>query len=69
MVGKGHLRGIAYALSNDSGELRFKDLVGRMGSAGAAKQVARTATAFAYDVALGALGWVACDYLGPGSLK
>lgn len=27
-VGKGHLRGIVYALKHDDGNLRFKDLVG-----------------------------------------
>lgn len=27
-VGKGHLRGIVYALKHDNGNLRFKDLVG-----------------------------------------
>lgn len=27
-VGKGHLRGIVYALKHDQGNLRFKDLVG-----------------------------------------
>lgn len=27
-MGKGHLRGIVYALKHDDGNLRFKDLVG-----------------------------------------
>lgn len=31
VVGRGHLRGVVYALTSDQGQLRFKDLVGRGG--------------------------------------
>lgn len=29
VMGKGHMRGVVYALTHNPGELRFKDLVGR----------------------------------------
>lgn len=29
VIGKGHMNGVVYALVSDSGELRFRDLVGR----------------------------------------
>lgn len=32
VMGKGHLRGVVYALMRDQGELRFRDLAGRRGS-------------------------------------
>lgn len=45
-VGKGHLRGVCYALSGDSSQLHFKDLVGRKNerrrrAAEAGRQLAR----------------------------
>lgn len=29
VIGKGHMNGVIYALVSDSGDLRFRDLVGR----------------------------------------
>lgn len=29
VIGKGHMNGVIYALISDSGDLRFRDLVGR----------------------------------------
>lgn len=29
VMGKGHMRGVVYALTHNPGQLRFKDLVGR----------------------------------------
>ena len=45
VLGRGHLRGVCYALTHDSGELRFRDLAGRRGgkSGGAAAAVGRLA--------------------------
>lgn len=32
VIGKGHMNGVIYALVSDSGELRFRDLVGQRSS-------------------------------------
>jgi pheromone shutdown protein TraB len=34
VLGRGHLRGVCYALTHDSGELRFRDLAGRRAGRG-----------------------------------
>lgn len=38
VVGKGHLRGVVYALTHDQGELRFRDLAGRRRGVAAASE-------------------------------
>ena len=38
VCGRGHLRGVCYALTTDSGELRFRDLAGSRKSKGAGKK-------------------------------
>ena len=62
-VGKGHLRGVAWALgTSKGGSLRFQDLVGQRGKGGRAERRARAAWRLALDTALfSALyaGWVA----------
>lgn len=54
VVGKGHLRGVVYALKHDSGNLRFADLVGGKNTR-AAKQAAAAAAwrRLGVEVALG----------------
>uniref|UniRef100_A0A7S1X1G4 TraB domain-containing protein n=1 Tax=Tetraselmis chuii TaxID=63592 RepID=A0A7S1X1G4_9CHLO len=54
VVGKGHLRGVVYALTADSADLRFKDLVGGLNSR-ASKQrfVFDVAKRVAWELALG----------------
>jgi pheromone shutdown protein TraB len=61
VVGKGHLRGIVYALKNDAGQqLRFKDLVGGMNSR-KNRQAAAAAAArrLLLELLLGAGAWAA----------
>jgi pheromone shutdown protein TraB len=59
-VGKGHLRGIVYALKHDQGNLRFKDLVGGKNNR-QNRQAAAAAAAkrFAVELVLGAAAYAA----------
>ncbi|GAX73770.1 hypothetical protein CEUSTIGMA_g1221.t1 [Chlamydomonas eustigma] len=60
VVGRGHLRGITYALSNDSHHLRFSDLVGGKNSKKNRHQEAAKAVGrFALETAI----FAACYYL------
>lgn len=68
-VGKGHLRGIVYALKNDGGSLRFKDLVGGKNNRRNRREAAAAAVRrFVLELLLGAAAyaaWVA--YTSSGS--
>lgn len=59
VVGKGHLRGVVYALTADNGRLRFADLVdGKNNRSGAPARLARR---LAFDALIGAglyLAWL-----------
>ena len=58
VMGKGHLKGVCYALMRDQGELRFRDLAGRRSSKA---QKADIAKRIAIEVAIAGgltLAWV-----------
>lgn len=58
VMGKGHLRGVVYALMRDQGELRFRDLAGSRRSKVQRSDVVKR---IAFEVALAgslALAWV-----------
>jgi len=59
-VGKGHLRGIVYALKHDQGNLRFKDLVGGKNNRQNRKAAAAAAVRrLVLEVVLGAAAYAA----------
>lgn len=62
VVGKGHLRGIVWALQHDSGYLRFRDLVGKRGEEGRKEARTKLAQRVVFEVVLAAClyaAWVA----------
>uniref|UniRef100_A0A1J3CV20 TraB domain-containing protein n=1 Tax=Noccaea caerulescens TaxID=107243 RepID=A0A1J3CV20_NOCCA len=70
VIGKGHMNGVIYALVSDSGDLRFKDLVGRGDSSdGGGTSTTTTSNGWiqkalkslARDTVLGFLLWVLYD--------
>ena len=67
VIGKGHMNGVIYALVSDSGELRFRDLVGQRSSGNEnggwldtlAKNLVR-------DTVIGVLLWALFEQLNTG---
>jgi len=57
VVGKGHMRGVAWALTHDAHALRFSDLVGGRNSRAGRRQAALRR--LAWEVALGVGCWAA----------
>lgn len=60
VVGKGHLRGIVFALMHDQENLRFKDLVGARGT-GEGGNYLRFVKNLAIETAIGGLIWWAWE--------
>ncbi|XP_020867383.1 traB domain-containing protein isoform X2 [Arabidopsis lyrata subsp. lyrata] len=61
VIGKGHMNGVIYALVSDSGDLRFKDLVGRRdssdGSTTSNGWIQKVLKSLARDTIIGFLLW------------
>uniref|UniRef100_A0A061SPB2 Trab domain-containing n=1 Tax=Tetraselmis sp. GSL018 TaxID=582737 RepID=A0A061SPB2_9CHLO len=63
VIGRGHLRGVVYALTTDPGSLRFRDLVGAKNTAEAKRQLARNVgRRIAWELAFGAATLAAISY-------
>lgn len=58
VMGKGHLRGVVYALMRDQGSLRFRDLAGRRSSKIQGSAIARRIAIEAAVAGGLALAWV-----------
>lgn len=61
VVGKGHLRGIVFALMHDQENLRFKDLVGARGTEGEGQKYLKFFKNLAIETAIGGLIWWAWE--------
>lgn len=68
VIGKGHMNGVIYALVSDSGDLRFKDLVGRGDSSDGGGTsstsngwIQKALKSLARDTVLGLLLWALYD--------
>lgn len=65
VIGKGHMNGVIYALVSDSGDLRFRDLVGRGDSSDDSitsnSWIQKALKSLARDTILGFLLWELYD--------
>ena len=61
VVGKGHLRGIVFALMHDQENLRFKDLVGARGTEGDGQKYLKFFKNLAIETAIGGFIWWAWE--------
>lgn len=59
VIGKGHMNGVIYALLSDTGNLRFRDLVGqKVSGEGSTAFVANLIKGLIRDTLIGLLLWV-----------
>ncbi|CAK8573567.1 unnamed protein product [Lathyrus sativus] len=67
VIGKGHMNGVIYSLLADTGDLRFRDLVGKNSSGGSGGWIDGLVKSLVRDTVIGIVLWALYEYINDGT--
>lgn len=68
VIGKGHMNGVIYSLLSDTGDLRFRDLVGKKSyDGGSSVWIDGLVKSLVRDTVIGILLWALYEFINGGT--